>query len=101
MGPWYIYNQFGAALRDAGRYEEAVPAYRKSIELAPDNFLPRVSLAVSYIMMGREKEARAEAAEVLKMNPNFSVDSWAKTFSYKDQSQEDKIVSAARKAGLK
>ena len=51
--------------------------------------------------MGLEKEGRSEAAEVLKINPNFSVDSWAKTFKYKDQSQQDKIVNAARKAGLK
>jgi len=52
-------------------------------------------------MMGREKEARAEAAEILRINRNFSVDSWAKTFAYKGQSQQDKIVNAIRKAGLK
>ena len=52
-------------------------------------------------MMGREKEARVEAAEVLRINPKFSLDSWAKTFRYKDQSQKDKIVNALRKAGLK
>jgi adenylate cyclase len=52
-------------------------------------------------MMGREKEARAEAAEALRINPKFSIDSWAKTFTYKDQSQQTKIVNALRKAGLK
>ena len=52
-------------------------------------------------MMGREKEARAEAAEVLRINPKFSVDSWAKRAPYKDQSQTDKIVDALHKAGLK
>jgi len=51
--------------------------------------------------MGREKEARVEAAEILRINPNFSVDSWAKTFAYKGQSQQDKIVNAIGKAGLK
>ena len=29
-------------------------------------------------MMGREEEARAEAAEVLRINPKFSVDYFAK-----------------------
>jgi hypothetical protein len=52
-------------------------------------------------MMGREKEARAEAAEVLRINPKFSVDSWVKILGYKDQSETDKIVDALRKAGLK
>jgi len=51
--------------------------------------------------MGRDKEARAEAAEVLRINPKFSVDSWAKENPYKDQSQKDKMVNALRKAGLK
>jgi hypothetical protein len=34
-----------------------------------------------YSMMGREKEARAEAAEVLRMNPTFSLDEFVKKFS--------------------
>jgi hypothetical protein len=52
-------------------------------------------------MMGREKEARVEAAEVLRMNPKFSLDSYAKTIPYRDQSQKDRIRNALRKAGLK
>jgi hypothetical protein len=51
--------------------------------------------------MGRDKEAHAETTEVLRINPKFSVDSWAKTNRYKDQSETDKIVNALRKAGLK
>jgi hypothetical protein len=54
-------------------------------------------------MMGREKEARTEAAEVLRINPKFSVDSHAKFVlaAWKDKSQIDKVVNALRKAGLK
>jgi hypothetical protein len=53
--------------------------------------------------MGREKEARAEAEEILRINPNFSLDHFARTalMSYKDQSEIDKVVNAMRKAGLK
>ena len=51
--------------------------------------------------MGREKEARAEAAEVLRINPKFSLDLWAKRQIYKDQSKVDKLVDGLRKAGLK
>ncbi len=58
-------------------------------------------LAATYSKMGREKEARAEAAEVLRINPKFSVDSWAKTSLYNDQSEIDKLADALRKAGLK
>jgi hypothetical protein len=52
-------------------------------------------------MMGREKDARAEAAEVLRINPKFSLDYIAKMLPYKDQSQNDKVINALRKAGLK
>jgi hypothetical protein len=41
-------------------------------------------LAAIYFIMGREKEACAEAAEVLRVNPTFSVDPRAKNFTYKD-----------------
>jgi hypothetical protein len=52
-------------------------------------------------MMGREQEARAEAAEVLRLNPKFSVDSYANRLTFKDQSVTDNFVDALRKAGLK
>ncbi len=52
-------------------------------------------------MMGREKEARAEAAEILRIRSNFSLDSLAKMLPYKDQSETDKVADALRKAGLK
>jgi hypothetical protein len=52
-------------------------------------------------MMGREKEARAEAAEVLRVNPKFSLDSLPKMLPYKDQSETDKVANALRTAGLK
>ena len=51
--------------------------------------------------MGREKDALTEAAEVLRINPKFSLDYFAKTLTYKDQSVNDRTVAALRKAGLK
>jgi adenylate cyclase len=101
FGPSQLYRQFGEALRDTGRFEEAVSAYKKAIQLAPDNITAHIHLTTTYIWMGREKEARAEAAEVLRINPKFSVDSHANMLSFKDQSVNDRVVDALRKAGLK
>jgi TolB-like protein len=101
FGPASIYNAFGDVLRDAGRFEEAVSAYKKAIQIAPEHFNAHVGLVVTYIWMGRENEARAEAAGVLRINPKYSVDYAAKTFFYKDQSFNNRIVAALRKAGLK
>ena len=73
-----LFSNYANALRIVGRFEEAVSAYKKAIQLAPNAILAHVGLAATYIMMGREKEARAEAAEVLRINPKFSLDSYAK-----------------------
>ncbi len=52
--------------------------------------------------MGREKEARAEAEEVLRIDPKFSLDYYAKAvLNFKDPSKNDKVANALRKAGLK
>jgi adenylate cyclase len=101
FGPPHLYREFGHALRYVGRFEEAVSAYKKTIQLAPDNIYPHIFLVATYIQMGREKEARAEAAEALRIDPKFSVDYLAKVLSYKDQSENDRIIAALRKAGLK
>ncbi len=52
-------------------------------------------------MMNRDKDARAEAAEILRINPKFSLDSLARMLPYKDPSETEKIADALRKAGLK
>ncbi len=91
----------GFALADAGRFEEAVSALKKGIQRAPDYIVAHIGLVITYSSMGREKEARVEAAEVLRIDPKFSLDYFAKTVPLKDQSQIDKGVDAMRKAGLK
>ncbi|MBP1741651.1 MAG: adenylyl cyclase class-3/4/guanylyl cyclase, partial [Deltaproteobacteria bacterium] len=101
FGPaWYFFN-LGSALSLAGRSEEAVSAHKKALQRSPDNLLAHVLLATTYSMMGREKEARAEAAEVLRINPNFSLDYFAKALPFKDQKVINKLMDALRKAGLK
>jgi adenylate cyclase len=101
FSPTGFFLHYGHAFLSAGRLEEAVSTYRKSAQLSPNNIFAHIRLAATYSMMGREKEARAEAEEVLRLNPKFSVDTWAKRQNYKDQTVTDKIADALRKAGLK
>jgi adenylate cyclase len=91
----------GNALRMVGRFEEALSAHKKAIQRAPDHIRAHIGLGLTYSLMGREKEARAEAGEILRINPKFSLDFWAKSSPLKDQSQTEKSVNALRKAGLK
>ena len=91
----------GNAYRFTGRLEEAVLAYKKALQRAPDSLFAHVGLTGTYSLMGREHDARTQAAEVLKVNPKFSVDTWAKRIPCKDQSIVEKFIAALRKAGLK
>jgi adenylate cyclase len=60
-----------------------------------------VVLASTYNMAGREKEAREAAAEVLKINPKFSLERLENIHPYKDLADKERYFSALRKAGLK
>jgi adenylate cyclase len=92
----------GHAFRNAGRFEEAVSEYKKGIQRAPDYVVAHLGLVTTYSLMGREKEARDEAKEVLRINPKFSLIRFANTtLAFKDQYVNDKLIDAMRKAGLK
>ena len=99
-GPIFYYRNLGYVFWMTGRYEEAVSVLKKVIQRSPNHITVHLGLAATYIMMGRDREARTEAAEVLRIDPNFSLDRFAKVFPYKDQSVTDNLINACRKAGL-
>jgi adenylate cyclase len=97
------YHGFAAALWRTERFEEAVSAYKTAIQRAPDNIGAHCGLVAVYVWLGREKEARAEVEEVLRLNPQFSTENWGKqmAFTMKNQAQNNRFIDALRKAGLK
>jgi adenylate cyclase len=84
-----------------GRYEEAIAAYKKALTRNPNLLPAHFNLAVVYSELGREEEARAEAAEILRISPNFSLETWKQMIPYKDPAVVERQVEALRKAGLK
>jgi Tfp pilus assembly protein PilF len=66
----------------------------------PDDIFTHIDMAVTYVKLGREEEARAEAKEVIRIHPKFSVAHHAKSIHGKDQSREDDYIECLRKAGL-
>jgi adenylate cyclase len=102
FGTSYLYQCFGDTLRIAGRFEESVSAFKKAIQLAPTNIYAHIGLVLTYSLMGREKEARDEAAEVLRIEPKFSIKYYAKIIApiYKKKTV-DRVINRLRSAGLK
>ncbi|MGA2315001.1 MAG: tetratricopeptide repeat protein [Thermodesulfobacteriota bacterium] len=91
----------GICYRCTGQYEEAIAIYRRILQKEPNQLLTQVSLVATLMQAGKEDEARAEAAKVLRIDPNFSLERFAKLSLYKDRSETDRLINALRKAGLK
>ena len=99
--PAIFFTRMSVACGLAGRFDEAVEQAKKAVERDPKNQFTHLSLALACVLAGREEEARAAAEEVLKIDPAFSLEQFAKAFSYRDMSQTHRMINALRKAGLK
>ena len=74
---------------------------KKALTLSP-NFGPaHFNVAVCYAELGRLEEAQVEAAEILRINPNASLENVRRTMPYKDPADIERDLAALRKAGLK
>jgi len=81
--PDFYFTTLGLAYRYAGRSAEALAPLQKVIATYPDYLYAHLHLAALYTELGREEEALAEAAEVLRINPNFNLEG-LKQSPYKD-----------------
>jgi adenylate cyclase len=97
---WYM-QLLGMAYRETGRYGESITACKKAIKGQPNNIFAHLILVATYSMLGQEDAARATAAEVLRIDPEFSVEHFAKTRPHIDPANTARFADALRKAGLK
>ncbi|MGB6383355.1 MAG: tetratricopeptide repeat protein, partial [Syntrophobacteria bacterium] len=96
----YIFS-LGLAYGFMGQYEEAITWCEKAIRQKPNSLLAHVFMAQVYSWSGRDEEARAEAAEVLRIQPKFTLKGFEKRLTYKRKEDSEKFLNALRKAGLK
>jgi len=94
-------NSVGAAYDLAGRPEEAIAPLKQYLSRYPNILGAHLTLAAVYSELGREAEARAEAAEVLRINPQFSLEVHKQRAPIKDPAALERHLAALRKAGLK
>src|SRR5262249_3536971 len=66
------------------RYGEAVRLFRECVSRLPNLQWPHLFLAGAYAQAGQLEEARKEAAEVLRINPAFTIESWKRLAVFKD-----------------
>jgi adenylate cyclase len=99
--PSYYFVKLGRAYRLMEQYEAAIAAYKKATTLNPNDLFVYVDLAATYTLAGDEEKASEAAAEVLKRHPKFSINHFVNSIPFKKQSENERLISALRKAGLK
>ena len=85
------------------QWEEAIDWCSKSISNDARNFYPLVDLAAANAWAGHDKEAKEAAAQLQKVYPGFTVQTWAGIHWTDDptfNAQYARIVEGLRKAGL-
>jgi adenylate cyclase len=95
-----LLDNLGGAYLAAERYEDALAMLQKARSYNPDLLITHVYLAVVYMWLGREEEARAEAAEVRRLSPNLSLEVTRQILPVKDPARLERYFAALRKAGL-
>jgi adenylate cyclase len=93
--------ELGGAYRLMGRYEEAIAALKRAVIGNPDFLIPHFHLAIIYSELGREEEAQAEGAEILRISPTLSLAEARSRLPFKDPAEAERNLAALRKAGLK
>ena len=86
-----------------GRYEAAVAILKRRITRNPNTDASRVLLAASYGQMGLIEEARSVWREVLRVNPNYSLEQRRQVLPYKnpeDFERDRRGPAQGRAAGI-
>jgi tetratricopeptide (TPR) repeat protein len=74
----------GDAYINTDRHEEALAAVKRGLNISP-NIRPLLQrLVIIYSLLGRDEEAGAVAAKLIKLHPKFRIERWAKRAPFKD-----------------
>ena len=85
----------------AGRPEAAIAPLPRFLRPHPTFLGAHLTLAAVYSELGKKIEAQAEAAEVVRINPQCSWEVHQQRAPIKDPAVLERHVAALRKAGLK
>jgi TolB-like protein/Flp pilus assembly protein TadD len=99
--PNYYYQILGRAYGKNGEYENGLKNFEKALQLAPESPWSHFDLAIAYIVLGRDEEARASAAKCMELAPYASVGMFSGPSNCKeDEAFQNLVVDAMRKAGF-
>lgn len=103
LNPYYnrTYTRYlSVAYRRAGRLNEALEIALRLLDYRPVYVAAHRELAVTYAMMGDIDKAREHAKTLLKLEPDFTVQQWARSISEHIPEYRERDLDALRAAGI-
>jgi len=96
----YPMSWLGMANYTLKHYAEAARLWRECTSRFPNVLWPHEWLAAAHAQSGQLEEARAEAAEVLRINPGFTIQGVKRLWVYKSPDDVEHFLDGLRKARL-
>jgi adenylate cyclase len=96
---WYGWHN-GLALIMAGHCEAALTPLREALSRYPGFVTPHRHLAVCYMRLGRESDARNEVAEIIKLEPAYSLQRLSSRLPFKHLENRERYLDDLRRAGV-
>lgn len=93
---WYEQG-LGVAAYAAGRYSDAITALLEVTFHVVDS---RVAFAASYAKLGQTEQARQQAQEIIKLEPDFTSERWIERMAFADEADASHFREGLRQAGL-
>lgn len=83
-----------------GDYPRAITDLEPAIPMNPTYQMLRLWLTAAYAGSGRIEEAQWEAAELMALNPSFTLEHVKTVFPIRDPAYRERLIADLRKAGL-
>ena len=96
-----ISHALGSAYFYKRDFDRAAVEYEKALKLNPDFMTSYIGLTATYSLLGMDEKAHAAAEQLLRLDPNFSIEAFRKSLFFKDPADIDLLINALQKARLK
>jgi adenylate cyclase len=97
---WYLL-EVGQGYAVSGQYAQAAAALKEHVASYPNRLGARAFLAMSYVELGQEQEARAQVTEIRRISPQMSLEVINQRAALQDPSFAKRFYSDLTQAGLK
>jgi adenylate cyclase len=101
LRPLNIINNLAWSCVGNKQYDKAILLWRETLDRNPDYLFAYQGLTAAYELSGNHEKALWAAANVMRVNPKFSIEVEEKMSSVQDEAYKKRTFDALRSAGLK